>query len=72
MCIRDSFNTSQGGSAAALDNLYIAGLPFVQDVLANWDSLYKDNKFAPTNYIGDYLETLGGTKNFGKTTHKIA
>lgn len=66
------FNTSQGGSAAALDNLYIAGLPFVQDVLANWDSLYKDNKFAPTNYIGDYLETLGGTKNFGKTTHKIA
>ncbi|CAR28667.1 hypothetical protein ZYGR_0U00250 [Zygosaccharomyces rouxii] len=48
----------------ALDNLYNAGLPFVQDVITNWESLYKVNHFNPKNYTGDYFETLGGKKNF--------
>lgn len=48
----------------ALDNLYKAGLPFVLDVVSNWDLLYKANHFGPKNYTGDYLETLGGKKNF--------
>ncbi|CUS24399.1 LAQU0S16e00826g1_1 [Lachancea quebecensis] len=55
----------QGGAAATFANLYLAGLPFVEDVVANWDSLYKENHFMPKNYIGDYFETLGGVKNFG-------
>lgn len=48
----------------ALDNLYKAGLPFVQDVITNWDTLYRVNHFNPKNYTGDYFETLGGRKNF--------
>lgn len=55
----------QGGATATFTNLYLAGLPFVQDVVANWDTLYKENNFMPKNYIGDYFETLGGVKNFG-------
>ncbi|SCU85176.1 LADA_0D06084g1_1 [Lachancea dasiensis] len=55
----------QGGSKSAFTNLYLAGKPFVEDIIKNWDSMYKTNKFAPKNYIGDYLETLGGVRNFG-------
>ncbi|SCU95436.1 LANO_0E10352g1_1 [Lachancea nothofagi CBS 11611] len=55
----------QGGSSSAFTNLYIAGLPFVKDIIAQWDTLYKVNQFEPKNYIGDYFETLGGVKNFG-------
>ncbi|SCV03290.1 LAME_0H09230g1_1 [Lachancea meyersii CBS 8951] len=55
----------QGGSSSAYANLYTAGLPFVTDILANWETLYKVNQFTPKNYIGDYFETLGGTRNFG-------
>lgn len=59
------FKSNQGGSSSAYTNLYRAGLPFVQDILANWESLYEVNHFLPENYIGDYFETLGGDKNFG-------
>ena len=31
----------KGGIQHALDNLYIGGWPFVEDVVNNWDSLYK-------------------------------
>ncbi|GAV55074.1 hypothetical protein ZYGR_0AS03970 [Zygosaccharomyces rouxii] len=55
---------SSQSTQLALDNLYKAGLPFVQDVITNWDSLYKVNHFNPKNYTGDYFETLGGKKNF--------
>lgn len=54
----------RAGEMAALTNLYKAGLPFVEDVINNWDSLYEVNHFAPKNYTGDYLETLGGKRNF--------
>ncbi|ODV96147.1 hypothetical protein PACTADRAFT_2444 [Pachysolen tannophilus NRRL Y-2460] len=59
------FDAYQGGSSVAISNLYIAGLPFVQDVISNWDVYYGTGYFKPTNYIGDYFGTLGGTPNFG-------
>ncbi|SCW04035.1 LAFE_0H04478g1_1 [Lachancea fermentati] len=62
------FDTYQGGSSAAVQNLYIAGLPFVKDILHNWETLYRENQFMPKNYIGDYFETLGGVRNFGLST----
>ncbi|CEP61979.1 purine-nucleoside phosphorylase LALA0_S04e04984g [Lachancea lanzarotensis] len=55
----------QGGSSSAYANLYAAGLPFVQDILGNWDTLYAENQFTPKNYIGDYFNTLGGVRDFG-------
>lgn len=58
------FDTYQGGSKAAVANLYTVGLPLVQDIITNWDSLYEVNHFQPENYIGDYFETLGGKRNF--------
>lgn len=68
------FNDPQsGGASAAFNNLPIAGVPFVNDVLAHWDDVYMDGSaFAPTNYIGDIFATLGGTPNFGKASFGIA
>lgn len=59
-----TFSYSKQSRAVALENLYKAGLPFVQDVITHWDSLYKVNHFNPKNYTGDYFNTLGGKKNF--------
>lgn len=58
--------SSDGGSSASRKNLFIAGLPFVQDVLENWDTVYASGKkYAPENYTGDILRTLGGVADFG-------
>lgn len=60
------FDVSQGGSKAAVANLYSVGLTFIEDVLENWETLYEVNHFQPENYIGDYFQSLGGKKNFRK------
>lgn len=60
------FDANQGGSRAAVNNLYTVGSVLVNDIIENWDSLYQVNHFQPGNYIGDYFETLGGDKNFKK------
>lgn len=63
----------QGGSHVAFVNLVNAGLPFVTDVISNWDSVYKSgDKYKPDNYIGDIYGTLGGTPDFGKEEFEIA
>ncbi len=58
-------NVSQGGSYVAIENIYRAGLPFVNDVIANWASLYETNSFDSDNYLGDVFGTLGGEPTFG-------
>lgn len=68
------FNDPQdGGSSASFANLVIAGLPFVEDVLENWDDVYySGTEFEPENYTGDIFNTLGGTPDFGKEDFAIA
>lgn len=68
------FNDPQsGGASAAFKNLPIAGIPFVNDVLTHWDDVYMTGEsFAPTNYIGDIFNTLGGTPDFGKSSFDVA
>lgn len=68
------FNDPQdGGSTAAFTNLVIAGLPFVEDILENWDDVYASgSEFEPENYTGDILKTLGGTPDFGKDDFDVA
>lgn len=66
-------NPESGGASAAFKNLPIAGIPFVNDVLTHWDDVYKTGEsFAPTNYIGDIFNTLGGTPDFGKSSFDVA
>ncbi|OBA23903.1 purine nucleoside permease [Metschnikowia bicuspidata var. bicuspidata NRRL YB-4993] len=66
-------NPEDGGSSVAFANLPIAGLPFVRDVLENWDNVYyAGKKYGPENYTGDLFNTLGGTPDFGKSSFDIA
>ncbi|ANB15910.1 hypothetical protein AWJ20_3554 [Sugiyamaella lignohabitans] len=59
-------NADQGGFGPAVQNILLAGQPFIEDIIKNWDSVYKTNKkYAATNYIGDIFGTLGGTPDFG-------
>ncbi|KAG7193022.1 uncharacterized protein KQ657_001136 [Scheffersomyces spartinae] len=52
-------NVSQGGSSASVANLYLAGSPIVNDILENWDAIYKDNTlYKSENYVGDLFNTL--------------
>ncbi|ODV83788.1 hypothetical protein CANARDRAFT_29765 [[Candida] arabinofermentans NRRL YB-2248] len=49
---------SQGGSKVSVVNLFLAGQAVIDDVLTNWDTLYSNNTFANTNYIGDMFGSL--------------
>ncbi|ODV79067.1 purine nucleoside permease [Suhomyces tanzawaensis NRRL Y-17324] len=63
----------QGGIQASLDNLVKAGLPFIHDILAEWDSVYDSgDKYRSKNYVGDIFGTLGGTPDFGKPNFDVA
>lgn len=63
----------QGGIDASLSNLVKAGLPFVHDVVQNWEKVYeKGTKYLPKNYVGDIFGTLGGTPDFGKESFAVA
>lgn len=64
----------KGGFQHALDNLYIGGWPFVDDVINNWDELYElGDAFKADNYLGDLFGTLGNDdkRDFGKDSYKI-
>lgn len=64
---------NDGGSSLAFENLPISGMPFVRDVLENWDDVYySGDEYYPENYTGDILATLGGTPDFGKTDFEVA
>lgn len=59
-------NSDDGGSSASKKNLVIAGMPFVKDILENWDDVYASGEeYSPENYTGDILNTLGGVPDFG-------
>lgn len=62
---------AQGGFLPALANIYIAGLPIVQGIIADWDSTFKAGLPAP-NYVGDIFGTLGGTPDFGPAAYSNA
>ncbi|KAK6460996.1 purine nucleoside permease [Scheffersomyces coipomensis] len=67
------FNTSQGGSSAAVANIVLAGTPIIHDILTNWDKVYEAGlKYQSKNYVGDILATLGGTPDFGKASFEVA
>ncbi|EEQ40605.1 hypothetical protein CLUG_04733 [Clavispora lusitaniae ATCC 42720] len=66
-------NPNDGGADAAFDNLVVAGLPIVKDILENWDDVYAEgSEFSPENYTGDIFNTLGGTPDFGKSSFDVA
>ncbi|BGP19326.1 hypothetical protein JCM10213v2_007415 [Rhodosporidiobolus nylandii] len=57
-----AFEAEQGGFAPAIENILIAGRPFVEDVVAKWDSVYAAG-IAPQaslngSYYGDDLGTI--------------
>ncbi|KAH3660213.1 hypothetical protein OGAPHI_007418 [Ogataea philodendri] len=52
---------SQGGSKVAVENLVVAGKPFIEDVLYNWDLYENGTVYAPSNYIGDFFGSLEDT-----------
>ena len=58
----------QGGFDPAIQNILLAGRPFVEDVVKNWD-MYEPG-ITPTNYCGDILGSLSylyGPANFGNS-----
>lgn len=61
----------KGSIDLALDNLYAGGWPFVADVIEKWEELYEGGVNS-TNYVGDILGTLGGTRDFGKDEYTIS
>ena len=48
----------QEGFEPSIENIFIAGNAIVQDVLNNWNSIYKTG-LTPGNYIGDLFNSLG-------------
>jgi purine nucleoside permease len=58
---------AQGGFGPAIQNILLAGRPFVDDVVNNWNETY-ENGIVPTNYLGDILGSLSakyGKADFG-------
>lgn len=64
-------NYPKGGIQHALDNLYIGGWPFVEDVVENWESYNEPSLESPHNYVGDILGRLGQKPNFGKDSYNV-
>ena len=55
---------NQGSFEISLENIVIAGSPFIKDVVKNWHEY--EGGIAPSNYIGDIWGSLGGKKpDFG-------
>jgi purine nucleoside permease len=57
----------QGGFIPACQNIFLAGRPFVDDVVNNWEEVYEAG-IAPSNYLGDIfgsLSDLYGPPDFG-------
>jgi len=56
----------QGGFGPAIQNIILAGRPFVEDVVNNWDTY--EPGIAASNYCGDILGSLSmyyGPADFG-------
>jgi purine nucleoside permease len=47
----------QEGFEPSINNIYIAGIEIVKDVLMYWNSTYKDG-LKPSNYVGDLWNSL--------------
>lgn len=55
-----------GGFTPAIQNIYIAGVPIIKGLIAEWDCGREFNRGVnATNYIGDIFGSLGGTPDFG-------
>ncbi|KAG7842291.1 hypothetical protein KL942_001029 [Ogataea angusta] len=52
---------SQGGSKVAVQNLVVAGKPFIEDVISDWKTYQNGTVYAPDNYLGDVFGTLEET-----------
>lgn len=61
----------KGGFDHALDNLYIAGWPIVQDIVDRWGSDYRDGKYAALNYVGDIVGRLGQKPPYGRKKYGV-
>lgn len=61
-------NYPKGSFNHALANLYNAGWPVVQDILANWSDY---ENLTPDNYVGDILGSLGGKPDFGRDSYLV-
>lgn len=51
------FNDNSGGFPISLANLYNAGRPIVDDILASWDKTWKGG-IKVKNYAGDIFDTV--------------
>lgn len=47
----------QGGFTPSINNIYLAGIEIVNDVLENWNSTYAGG-IKPGNYVGDLWNSL--------------
>ncbi|CAD6891837.1 unnamed protein product [Tilletia laevis] len=55
----DAFGFAQGGFGPASANTYIASLPVVEDILQNWNTVYRRGIPPPTQgFYGDIWQTL--------------
>jgi purine nucleoside permease len=48
----------QMGFTPSIENIFIAGYAILEDVLKNWNSVYKGG-IKPGNYVGDLFNSLG-------------
>ena len=53
------FNVNQGGFLESLQNIYIAGRPIIDDIIKNWNSVFRAG-IKPDNYVGDILGSFKG------------
>lgn len=65
------FYMPAGAFEAAISNIYVAGTPVIQGILAGWKSAF-ENGITASNYIGDILGTLGGQPDFGPASISTA
>lgn len=56
----------EAATAPGLNNAWMVIKTVVDDVVENWDKVYKKGIKAP-NYIGDINGSLGGKPDFGAT-----
>ncbi|KAI0996692.1 Purine nucleoside permease [Podosphaera aphanis] len=58
------FYPPSGIFEVAVANIYLAGLPVIQGILAEWQSTF-DQGIVAKNYVGDIFGSLGGLPDFG-------
>ncbi|KAJ5117354.1 hypothetical protein N7448_010986 [Penicillium atrosanguineum] len=52
-------SADSGGFTPSIQNLLLAGTKIIDDILKNWDKIYKYG-ITPDNYVGDILNSLPG------------